>query len=389
MDRRRPAQRRRVSFPTSTVRTSTPARTAHASRWVIDFNDRRRSCGSARYELPFQQRLHDRVKPERATNQRRLAREWWQFAGMRPAMRRAIAALDEVLVIASRQQDRHARAGPDRPGIQPSSGCLRDGLLRRSGRAVLVSLHQMWAIKYGSTLRPDSTLHAVRRLRDLPPADADRSARANRQEPSIPSAARSCCAATSGSRSSTTSSTTPTSPTRPTRTWRGCGRSTSSSTSVMAAYGWGDVPLDHGFHTYRQMTRWTVSPAARVEILDRLLEENHRRAALQGERRRRPRPTMTRRTTSDRSIATRPGHQDGAAGVLAHVRARRPLVDRPREPRRHPRARAARPANGPDEILEAPPDMAYLVGRIAPVRLTAGRDDARGAPTTTTADRRR
>ncbi len=52
--------------------------------------------------------------------------------------------------------------------------------------------------------------------------------------------------------------------------------------AVMAAYGWSDVPLDHGFHTYRQMTRWTVSPTARVEILDRLLEENHRRAALQG-----------------------------------------------------------------------------------------------------------
>lgn len=51
--------------------------------------------------------------------------------------------------------------------------------------------------------------------------------------------------------------------------------------AVMAAYGWDDVPLHHGFHTYRQMTRWTVSPEARVEILDRLLEENHRRAALQ------------------------------------------------------------------------------------------------------------
>ena len=53
--------------------------------------------------------------------------------------------------------------------------------------------------------------------------------------------------------------------------------------AVMSAYGWDDVQLDHGFHNYRQMTRWTVSPAARVEILDRLLEENHRRAALQGD----------------------------------------------------------------------------------------------------------
>ena len=53
--------------------------------------------------------------------------------------------------------------------------------------------------------------------------------------------------------------------------------------AVMEAYGWTDLPLDHGFNTYRQMRRWTVSPTARVEILDRLLEENHRRAAAQGE----------------------------------------------------------------------------------------------------------
>ena len=49
--------------------------------------------------------------------------------------------------------------------------------------------------------------------------------------------------------------------------------------AVMDAYGWSEIKLVHGFHTYRQMERWTVSPAARVEILDRLLEENHRRAA--------------------------------------------------------------------------------------------------------------
>lgn len=53
--------------------------------------------------------------------------------------------------------------------------------------------------------------------------------------------------------------------------------------AVINAYGWDGLPPQHGFHTYRQMTRWTVSPAARVEILDLLLEENHRRAAAQGE----------------------------------------------------------------------------------------------------------
>ncbi|MGH3776465.1 MAG: hypothetical protein ACRDRR_12165 [Pseudonocardiaceae bacterium] len=37
------------------------------------------------------------------------------------------------------------------------------------------------------------------------------------------------------------------------------------------------------------------------------------------------------------------------------------------------------PANGPEEILDGIPDSAYLIGRIAPVRLTAGHDDPRDA----------
>jgi hypothetical protein len=49
--------------------------------------------------------------------------------------------------------------------------------------------------------------------------------------------------------------------------------------TIMAAYGWNDFSLDYGFHVYRQVNRWTVGPTARVEILNRLLEENHRRAA--------------------------------------------------------------------------------------------------------------
>lgn len=51
--------------------------------------------------------------------------------------------------------------------------------------------------------------------------------------------------------------------------------------AVIDAYGWTDIRLRHGFHTYRQMERWTIDPVARVEILDRLLGENHRRAKLE------------------------------------------------------------------------------------------------------------
>ncbi|WP_432839067.1 hypothetical protein [Dactylosporangium sp. CA-092794] len=50
---------------------------------------------------------------------------------------------------------------------------------------------------------------------------------------------------------------------------------------VLDAYGWSDFTPGHGFHTFRKMQRWTVSPAARIEILDRLLDENRRRAERQ------------------------------------------------------------------------------------------------------------
>jgi hypothetical protein len=50
--------------------------------------------------------------------------------------------------------------------------------------------------------------------------------------------------------------------------------------ATLDAYGWSDLSMGHGFHAYRQLTRWSVSPSARTELLDLLLEENQRRAGL-------------------------------------------------------------------------------------------------------------
>jgi hypothetical protein len=52
--------------------------------------------------------------------------------------------------------------------------------------------------------------------------------------------------------------------------------------AVLSAYGWDDLDLHYGFHEFRQSIRWTVCPDAREEILDRLLEENHKRSAAGG-----------------------------------------------------------------------------------------------------------
>lgn len=48
---------------------------------------------------------------------------------------------------------------------------------------------------------------------------------------------------------------------------------------VLRARGWTDISLDYDFYPFSAKQRWTMSPTARDEVLDRLLEENHRRAA--------------------------------------------------------------------------------------------------------------
>jgi len=54
---------------------------------------------------------------------------------------------------------------------------------------------------------------------------------------------------------------------------------TEMDAAVAAAYGWHDLDLGHGFHATKQGTRYTISEAARREVLDRLLALNHERYA--------------------------------------------------------------------------------------------------------------
>ncbi len=46
-----------------------------------------------------------------------------------------------------------------------------------------------------------------------------------------------------------------------------------------AVYGWTDLDLGHGFHETKQGIRFTISEAARREVLARLLRLNHERYA--------------------------------------------------------------------------------------------------------------
>ncbi len=254
-----------------------------ASRWVIDFGERE-PVEAKTYTHPWT-RVSKAVLPERAkadpVKYPRMVHEWWKFWNSRPALHRAIGDLSHVIVIA--RVSRAVMPARVSAGSVASEQCVVFASDASAALALLSSsCHQLWVIAYGSTLgtgvryTPSDVFETF--PRPAPTEALDRIGRVldeDRREimlrrhlgltklynlvhdPDLPDAADADVA-------------------------RMRAIHTELDHVVMAAYGWDDLPLDHGFHSYRQMTRWTVSPAARVEILDRLLEENHRRAALQG-----------------------------------------------------------------------------------------------------------
>ncbi|WP_035954667.1 DNA methyltransferase [Kitasatospora sp. NRRL B-11411] len=254
---------------------------ASPSRWVIDFNEMTLDA-AASYELPMQ-RVEKAVRPERARNKNKQRREiWWRFTRNAPAMRKAISGLDEMLVIA--RISKTVMPLRIRTGLVPSELIVVFATDSFADQAVLSSTpHWLWAVKNSSTLesrvnyspsnafttfsRPKPTEQLAEIGKVLDTERREIMLRRNLgltklynliNDPDIADSADPNVA-------------------------RLRQIHVALDEAVMDAYGWGDVPLEHGFHAYRQMRRWTVSPAARVVILDRLLEENHRRATAQGE----------------------------------------------------------------------------------------------------------
>lgn len=249
--------------------------------WVVDFNER----GQSECEYFDEPWLHlcREVRPGRlaknAEKYPRMVNEWWKYWNTRPALRAAIEPLEHVIV-----QARVSRTLV--PLLLENRFVFNEKLVvfatdSFADLAVLTSsIHQLWVVKYGTTLRADPTYTPKTCFEPFPRPcatvvlnEVGRSLHERRSEVML----RRKLGLT--------------------KLYNLVNDPGYNDTdiallrqmhveidhSVMAAYGWEDVSLDHGFHTYRQMRRWTVSPEARVEILDRLLEENHRRAALQGD----------------------------------------------------------------------------------------------------------
>ena len=255
-----------------------------ASRWVIDFNDWSEER-AAEHEAPYRRLLRD-VKPERQrvksdgsyVLRKPLPERWWQYGEKRPAMRKAIADLDEVLVIARVSKSVMLVRVSTRQVV--SEQVVVFAADSYAQQAVLSSsLHQDWAITYGSTLEtrvrytPSDVFETFPRPEPTPELETiGRTLDAERREIMLRRDLGLTKLYNLVNDPGLEAGTDP-------DVDRMRAIHVELDAAVAAAYGWEDLDLTHGFHTYRKMTRWTVPPATRVEILDRLLEENHRRAA--------------------------------------------------------------------------------------------------------------
>jgi hypothetical protein len=248
-----------------------------ASRWVIDFNDAD-LAQAAGYRQAYQ-RVQELVYPERQRNNRKVYRDyWWQYAEKRPAMRRAIADFDSVLAIALVSKTvMPARVPTGQVFAHKLAVFATDSY---ADQAVLSSsLHQNWAVKYGSTMRTDVNYSPSDVFETFPRPKVTRQLEqigqrlhVERREIMLRRGFGMTRLYNLVNNPAITNDSDP-------EIARMRAIHARLDEVVMGAYGWSDVPLDHGFYTYKQMERWTVSTAARAEILDRLLEENQRRAA--------------------------------------------------------------------------------------------------------------
>jgi hypothetical protein len=248
-----------------------------ASRWVIDFHDWSEDRAKD-YPDCYDQVLR-LVKPERVRNNRKSYRDyWWQYGEKRPAMVRAIAGLERVVVIAQTSRT----VMPVRvPANQVLSHML---VVFASDDAAILALlssspHYWWTAKYSATMKNDLRYipSDVFETYPLPELAQEMRELGNRLE----TFRRNVMLARN---------------TGLTKTYNlvfdsNCRDEdivelrrihTAIDEVTVRAYGWDDLleqGLDHGFHKAGRETRYTIGPAVQREILDRLLELNRERYA--------------------------------------------------------------------------------------------------------------
>jgi len=247
-----------------------------ASRWVIDFRDWS-EARSRQYEAPFA-RVEALVRPERAKVNREAHRtRWWQFGETRPALRRAISGLDRCLAITLHSKSVQVSFVPT--GIVYQHALALFAYDDDAHFGLLSSgIHWWWAVTHASTMRTD--------IRYTPTDCFDTFA-----QPDLSNAIGEFGGELNDHRGALMLDRQEGLTTTYNRVHDPDEHSddivrlrelhVALDYAVRDAYGWSDFDLCHDFHETKFGTRFTFAPVPRQEVLDRLLELNHERYAVE------------------------------------------------------------------------------------------------------------
>jgi hypothetical protein len=262
-----------VLFPLLNGDDLSSSPTMEASRWVINFFDwseeRARSYPDC---FDVVERL---VKPERAQNNDRRRREiWWRFTRPTVDLYSSIARQSRVMAVALTSKAVRVAAVPSRQVFSHALGVF---VYEDFAHLALLNseLHLSWVLRYASTLEtrvrytPSDVFETFPQPVDMDPLmdigerlDDLRCSTMRRLEVGL---------------------------TKLYNRVNGDDRNPAIcamrelqielDVAAASAYGWVDLDLGHDFHQTEQGARFTISPNARAEILDRMLELNHARHA--------------------------------------------------------------------------------------------------------------
>lgn len=246
----------------------------HASRKIIFFNGM--DLGDAGKYSKALLIVRERVKPYRDTVNRKAHRErWWQYGDRRPGLYAAIGSMRRVITIGITSKYCAFALVSSRQVFDQTTVVIASDSMAHFG-LLSSSIHAHWANTHGAAMGGSPRYNPSRCYATFPLPD-DESVLEKLGAQYYETREKLMMARGEGF----------------TKTYNRFHDQREQSPdiarlreihlemdrAVVAAYGWSDFDMGHGFHTTKQGERYTLSEPARRTILERLLALNRQRYA--------------------------------------------------------------------------------------------------------------